>query len=244
MTLDELKAKWEAAAAEAAKDSENADLKAKAEAAKAEYDAKKAEEDQVDPDALDEDSLDEKTKAHIAKLRKENASHRTKAKDLASKLKTSDEQKKAILKAAGIEDESEKPEERVKTLTATSQQLAFRSAILEAAVEHGIAKDQLEFFEFLVQKEAGKLEENEELSDEQLAEIVAKVKKQGAGVANTSVEGDEGGNKTPAPNGGNKGVTLDQFVRMSMTQKSELYTKNPKLYEQLVTEAKAKKRLV
>ena len=244
MTLDELKAKWEAAKAKAEAAPEDADLKAAAEAAKAEYDAKKAEEDQVDPDALDEEKLDEKTKAHIAKLRKEAAGHRTKAKDLASKLKTSDEQKKAILKAAGIEDESEKPEEKVKSLTATSQQLAFRSAILEAAVEHGIAKDQLEFFEFLVQREAGKLEENEELSDEQLAEIVAKVKKQGASAANTSVESDDDEDKTPAPNTGKKGITLDQFCQMGMTKKSELYAKNPKLYEQLANEAKAKKRLV
>lgn len=244
MGLEALKAAMDQALAAAEADPKNAELVAKAQEAKAAYEealeaAGQGNGDEGDPD---ESSLDEKTKAYLAKLRKENASHRLKNKELASLKKASDERVKAILEAAGIEIESEDPETKVKSLTQTSQQLAFRNAILESAVQNGISGEDVEYYEFLITKATSELEEDEELSEEALAEIVAKVKK--AGGKSGSTTSVAGGGKTPPKPGSSGQISLDQFVRMSITEKSKLYTDKPDLYNALMAEAKAKKRLV
>ena len=240
MTLEELRLAMEAAAAEAAKAPDDETLKTKAADAKTAYEAKLSEEPSDD---LDESKQDEKTKAYIAKLRKENASYRTKAKDLASKVKSTEESKKAILKAAGIESEDDKPEEQLKTWKAQSQTHEFRAAILERALENGIGKDDLEYFEFLINKAAASLEEGEELSDEQITELAGKAKKSQKTGASTTVTGDGKGKEAPAP-GSSGTVTLDKFTAMSITQKDELYLTNRDLYISLVTEARNKRKLV
>jgi hypothetical protein len=250
MTLEELKAAWDAALAKAKAAPEDAGLKAAADAAEKAYnDAKAAEDAKSKGGSEDEDESkwDEKTKAYIKKLRDENASHRTKNKELSSSVKSERERVKAILKAAGIEEESEKPEEQVKTLTAASNQLAFRNAVLETAVKHGISGDDVEYYEFLVTKAVGELEDGEELSEEKLTELVSKVKKTGGkGAANTSVDGGKGGGGTGGqpPPGGSGAVSLDQFVRMSITEKSELYTKNPDVYTQIDDRSTKQRKLV
>jgi hypothetical protein len=250
MTLEELLKLLEAAQAAAKADPEDEDLKKAVEEAQAAYDAKKAESDDQgdpDPDKLDESSMDDKTKKYLAKLRKENAGHRTKSKDLASKVKAEQDRVKAILKAAGIESQDEKPEEQIKNLTGQTQSLAFSNAILETAVEHGIPKEGLKYFKFLVSEATGELEEGEELSDDKLAEIVAEVKKgRTAKSASSSVGGGQDGGGNPPPPGGSKtgSITLEKFCSMSISEKSALYEKNRDLYVSLMTEAKAKKKLV
>lgn len=237
-------------AAKAASDAkpEDAALKTAYEEAKAAYEAKKAEEEGGDDEGEpDESKLDEKTKAYIAKLRGENAKHRTKNKELNSKLTTTEAQKKAILKAAGIEDESENPEEKLKVTTSKNQELEFRSAILEQALENGIPKEDVKYFSFLVSEAAADLKDGEELSDEKMAEIVSDVKKRsGGGKGNTSVGNGKGGKGSgnPNPEGGNGGVTLDQFVKMNFAEKTKLYGQNPDLYNQLMSEARKQNRLV
>jgi hypothetical protein len=242
-TLEELKAAWEALVAELAKDAENAELKAKVEAAKAAYDAKAAE----DPENVLDGLTPEQLKEHIAKLRKENGSHRTKSKDLASRLATSEAQKKAILKAAGIETEDDKPEEKVKLLSSQNQQLVFDKAVVESALENGIPASQLKYYKFLLAEATNELGEGEELSDEALEAIVANVKKlgggtEGSGKKNTSVGGKE--KEPPANNGGTKEVTFEHFLAMGPIARSNLYTKNREQYEAFYAEAKAKKKLV
>lgn len=259
MTLEELLAALkEAEKASKADPSNKALAMATAQAQKA-YDDKKAEQDDEDdddeedppepkddpaPGDLDETKLDDKTKQYLAKLRKENASHRNKNKSLKDSLKGSEEKRKAILKAAGIEVDEESAEDKLAKREQELNQSAFRAAILESAVENGIGKDSLEFFEFLVSKAAADLEDGDELSDEQMAEIVAKAKKQKA-PANTTVNGGKGkNNNAPAPSGDDKTVTLAKFVRMSMGEKSKLYESNKDLYAELVAEAKAKRMLI
>lgn len=210
--------------------------------------AGQADDDDGDQE-VDEEKLDPKLKAYLAKLRKENAGHRTKNKELTSKLTVSESQKKKILEAAGIEVDTETPEEKIKVLSGETQQLAFRTAILESAVEHGIGKDNLEFYEFLVAKEVEKLKEGEELSDEQMEAIIAKVKKAagGKGGANTSVgtgADGKGGKNPPNPDKNKDGVTLEQFCRMSMMEKSKLYETNLDLYTELTAQARAQRKLV
>lgn len=240
MTLEELKAAWDAAVEKLKAAPEDEALKtAVANAEKAYKDAEAASQDDSEDDS-DESAWDDKTKAYVAKLRKENATHRNKNKELKSSVQNLTEKQKAILKAAGIESEDEKPEEKVKSLTATSQTLAFRNAILETAVKKGIASDDLEFFEFLIAKATSELEENEELSEDALDEIVKKVGAKGKGSANTSV----GAGKEQQKPGASGAITIDQFCAMSISEKSALYVKQPDLYASLLKEAKAKKRLV
>lgn len=241
MTLEALLQALEAAKLALVAAPEDEALKTAVTEAQVAYDAKKAETES-DPDKIDDSKLDEATKNYIAKLRKENGNHRTKSKDLASKLTESEARRKAILKAAGIEDESEKPEEKVKALTAETQNQAFRNAVLESAIEHGIPKDGLKYYQFLIAEATGELKEGEELDDDKLAEIVAEAKKgRTAKSANSTVDGGKGATTKPGASGE---ITLEKFCSMSITEKSKLYMEKPDLYSTLVAQAKAKKKLV
>jgi len=244
MTLEQLKAALDAALAALAADKENADLQGKAEAAQAAYDAKKAEEDGGSDDDLDESKFDEKTKAYLAKLRKENASHRTKGKELASKLTAEQKRTKDILKAAGIETEEDKPEEKIKALSEQTSNLVFRNAILTSALEQGIPKSGIKYYQYLITEASGELEENEELSDEKLKEIVAEVKKSFSGKTATSTVTGKDGKIIETPNPEAGGVTFEKFCAMGIIEKSKLYEKNPGQYEEFMKLAKSKKKAV
>lgn len=249
MNLDDLLAAMEAAQAKALAEPENKELQTAAEQAETAYNEAKAAADAAaieDPEDFDESKADEKTKKYLAKLRKENAGHRTKAKDLASKVKAVEDRNKAILKAAGIEVEEEKPEEKVKVLSEEKLNLAFRNAILESAVQHGISGEGLDYYEFLISKATSELEEGDELDDEALKAIVLKVKKQGKGPANSTVTGGQdgkGGGSAPAP-GGSGQMTLEKFCSLSIAEKSILFQKNPDEYANFMSQARAKKKLV
>lgn len=243
-TLEELLKALNAAKAASEEKPEDEALKTALATAQAEYDAKKAEEEGDPDDALDESKLDEKTKKHIAKLRKENADRRTKGKDLASKLAASEAQKKAILKAAGIETEDDKPEEKIKKLTSDNETLVFDKAVYDIALDNGIPKSGVKYLKFLISEAAAELPDGEELSEEALAKIVADVKKNHAGKG--SANSGTGGANPPPPNKGDpKEPTLEEFCAMGTLAKSELYLKNKELYERLFREAKTKnKRIV
>ncbi len=247
-TLEELLALLEEAKAKALADPTNEDLKAAEADAQTAYDEKLASGtgDPSEPsEDFDESKADEKTKKYLAKLRKENASHRTRAKDLASKAKGLEERNKAILKAAGIETEEDKPEEKVKVLSQEKSTLAFRNAVLETALEHGVPADGIKYFQYLLADATDALEEGEELSEESLAEIVAEVKKgRSKGSANSSVTTGKDGKKAPSPGGNSNTITLEKFCSMSMVEKSKLFETNQSLYTELMMQAKAKKKLV
>lgn len=238
MTLEELKAAWDAALEALKTKPEDAELVKAAADAEAAY---KAEEAKEDPKEGEEDDppkkkWDPETEKYIKKLRDENARNRTGKKE-------SDKRLKDVLKVLGVSEDSEDPTEKLKASQAETNNLAFRTAILESAIEQGIPADQLEFYEFLISKATSQLDEGEELSDEALAEIVGKVKK-AKGSANSSVSGGKDGKGDPPPGDDKGDISLDQFCRMTITQKSDLYLKKPDLYKRLKDEAKSKKRLV
>jgi len=114
----------------------------------------------------------------------------------------------------------------------------MENAILSIAVQNNIGADSLEYFQFLVSKRANELQEGEELTDEDLKPILDEVKsKQKSTQASTSVSPDQ--TKTN-PNAGSD-VTLEQFAKMGMLDKSALFRKNPQLYESLMAQARTKK---
>ena len=250
MTLEELKALWEKAQADAEAKPDDESLASAAAAAKKAYDDAKSkvdpkEDDPEDPDKIEEDKLDHKTKAYLAKLRKENASHRTKNKELGSKLQTTEAQKKAILKAAGLLDE-EKPEEKLQAATQHNETLAFRNAVLETAVSHGIPAEKLKYFQFLMADAVEGLGDGEELSDDKLDAIVKECKGGVVKKANSTVKKfDKDGKEITDPTPGDKGeMTLEKFLAMGMIDRSKLYQSHPDVYERFYKEAKAKKKLI
>lgn len=253
MTLKQLKAALDAAAAKLAEKPDDAALKAAHEAAKTAYEAAQAaaendedadENGDEDEDGeLDVSKLDPKAQKLIKNLRTENADRR-------KQLKTANEGhgklKKALIEAGLIENDEEAPEEKLKSVTAKNEMAVFNNAILEAAVEHGVRKENLKYFRFLVQERVAELEEGEELDPKELVTLAGQAKKvMGGAKKSTSVEGndDDESTETPPP-GGEGATTLDQFLRMNMSEKSALFVKNRKLYDQFMSEAKQKKLLV
>lgn len=190
-------------------------------------------------DSLDESSWDDRTKAYIKKLRKENASSRTRLNALETQFT---DMKSGLTRLAGGEGEERSPEETIAGLEEGMTQTAFQNGVLQLAIEHNIGKDQVDYFSFLVAQSVEALEEGEELDDEAIGGLVEKVRKVSGGTpAKTSVtEGDEGGSKSP----NDPGVTLDQFVGMSVAEKSKLYNEKPDLYSTLLKQAKKENRLI
>lgn len=202
---------------------------------------KSVDEQKADGDSgeLDVSKLDPKVQKLIKDLRNENAGSRKSNKALTE---SHGKLKKALVEAGIIEDDEEAPEEKLKAITAQHEVSVVNNAILETAIEHGVGKDDLKYFRFLVQEKFETLGEDEELDSDQLAELAAEARKRSGTQATGSTSVTEKG-KAPAP-GATGAVSLDQFVKMNMGEKSELYTKNPATYNQLMAEAKSKKRLL
>jgi len=152
------------------------------------------------------------------------------------------------LAAAGIVEDDEKPEEKLKTATEQNNSLAFRNAVLETAVAHGIPNEKLKYFQYLMSEAVSELEDGDELSDEKLEEIVKECKIGGGkqDKANSTVKRkDKDGNPIEDPPPGEKGdMTLEKFLRMGVVERSALYLKSPGVYEEFKKQAKAKGKLV
>lgn len=225
---------------EIAAEKEKADaLAAKAKADEEAAAAKAAAGDPAaDPAGL-ESKWDADTKKYIEKLRGEAAKNRTDKKQLNDRLTKLEGGLKSAL---GIES-NEPPEKQIENLKAQTEAQQFRSAILEAALENGIAQNQVKYFQFLVSEAASALEEGEELSDDKMAEIVKEVKKASGSPANGGGNTSVNDKNKPDPDGdaNYKDTTLEQFARLSITEKSVMYQKNPDKYGSLMKQAKEKR---
>lgn len=198
------------------------------------------------PGAEDEEGDDladfadpEKAKAEIKKLRGEAAKYRTKSKGLEGQMTALNEKFSKIQKAFGVEDEVD-PETKVTELQAKNEALAIELSISQLSRAHNITADQDKYFRFLLSEKMGSLEENEEMTDEHVAEIALEVQKF-SGKAPTST--GLNGNKKPSADSGKGALTVQAFVKMNTGEKSELYAKNPAEYTRLFSEAKEQKLL-
>lgn len=249
MDIKELRSKYKAAKTALDASPEDADLKSALEAARTAYESAldadedsddsssgKKGDDEGDDDSLDESKLDPKTQAHLKKLRRENAKHRTTAKSAAERLSALES---GIKKLGGSEDDERSAEDKLGDLQANNEGLAFKTAVLEAAIEHGVGKDDREYFEFLVAKKLNGLKENEEMNEDDFADIAKASKKSGGGKIRTSV--DDSDAQDPDKKGE---MNVDQFVKMDTVAKSVLFNSNRALYDKLFAEAKEKRRLI
>lgn len=179
----------------------------------------------------------EKVKKELKKLRRENASRRVSAKEANEKLAVTEEQLKKIKQTLGLEEE-ESPEDKIAALTAERDAMAMEMQLNSIAGELEIPAKGQKYFKFLVGEKLNELEEGEELTDEDLEEIAQEVKGMG-GSTNKPNSTGLGGKKNPPPGSGDS-MTVEQFAKMSLTEKSQLYTKNPKEYDRLFSAAKEK----
>ena len=201
----------------------------------------------------DDLGFSEKQQAYIKTLREESAKYRTKAKGLDERLSSLEGGLKGLF--GGDTDKEMTPEERIAHLEATVQQdmeqrqlekeqLESQNNLLQLSLSHGITEDNdREFFEFKLQRAMYNLEEGEHLSEEEITEIATMVKSKSAKSSTSVGAGKSAG--TPQGKAGMEGdVTLDQFVKMNMGEKSMLYRKDPTLYKTLIQAAKDENRLV
>lgn len=172
----------------------------------------------------------------IASLRKENAKHRTKNKSLEENVGRSASELKKVKEALGLsEDDQEDPKTTIANLQKQNEAAQVDLSIAELAIEHGITADKKKYFKFLLAEKIGNLEDGEEISDEDIASVVAEVK----GVSGKKQTSTGQGGKVPS--GDTSGaITVEQFGSMSLAERSEVYDKNPDLYESLMAKARAK----
>lgn len=193
--------------------------------------------------------LPESTQKYIKDLRGENAKYRNRSKTLEADLGDRDNTLAGVKKAFGFEPNKKLTQEDFDTQQNNTATAQMRSAILENAIEYSVPKDSLDYFSYLVEKKANELKEGEELSEDTLTECAKQAKtSMTGGSSKTSVStggtDDTKNPTTPNPNPGNGELGLDAFVAMGTIEKSELYGKNPDLYNRLTKEASAKRRLV
>lgn len=195
----------------------------------------------------DLDGLDDKSKAYIKKLRKENAKYRTgkKASDEAATKAQEDLAK--VKKALGLEDDETPIEDKLKASEAANAQKEFNLAVRDAAIEFSIAgKEAFEYFEFLVTKKADSLDEDGEITDDEMKEMAEKAKKfmgsggddAGSQGGKSSSTGGQGGNGKKPSNGGDT-MGAKEFSQLTFSEKGALFGKNPDLYKKLMGEAVA-----
>lgn len=176
---------------------------------------------------FDMSNLDPAVQGYIKSLRKEAAGYRTNA----NQLKTQFEDLQGRLKSVfGGEEEQFDPGEALQTLSGQAQELQFKNAILEMAVNNAIPSTGIPYFEFLLNQATSQLEEGEELEDEEVQQLILEAKqKSGQQMMQSSVSG-------PSANPSQKqGITVEQFAKMGMNDRTALYRKNPEMYSELMS---------
>lgn len=191
------------------------------------------EEPEGGEDDLGDFADPKKAMEEIKKLRKEAADRRTKAKEAETKFNALNAKLEKLSKLFGDEDEVD-PETKLKTLQEEKEALEIEASIAHLSRVYQVPVEQDDYFRFLLSQRLGALKEGEELGEDELMEVIEKVK---AVAAPGKPSGGTGlGGQKPQPGAG-EAVTVDQFKKMSTLEKSALYQKNPALYDKLRQES-------
>jgi len=186
-----------------------------------------------DDGKFDLNSLDPKVQNYIKSLRQEAAGHRT----ATNQMKMQFEDLQGRLKSVfGGETDEVPVEDRLAHLAETADTLSFQNAVLQTALSNGISGEGLPYMQFLLQQATGSLEEGEEMDEGRLAAIIEEVKSKSSRPAftNSSVGSPRG------PSNAAQNITVEQFSRMGITERTALYRKNESLYESLMQASKSK----
>jgi len=184
-----------------------------------------------------------KVKDYVKKLRQENKNYRVRSQQVEEKLSSFEKNLKKVL-GTSEEDEID-PETYIHELSQANEAQQLQLAIYETALQNGITSpESMEYFQFLFGKRLSELDEDEVLQDEDLEDIVNKAK--GFGGIQThsnSTTFNEDAEKKPE-SGKTSQISAEDFVKMSVMQKSELYRTNEMLYKRLMKEARDKKLFI
>lgn len=188
---------------------------------------------------FDVSTLPKEAQDMIKSLRAENAKHRTDKNALSARMEKIEKGLKGFLGEESDEDKD--PEVKLSKIQSEHEALSVRTAILELALEHGIGKEDLEFFEFKMSKKLSSLAEGEELSEDAFAEILGSIKGRAGNGGKAPANSSSGAGKKPDQGGSGDEVTLEQFSKMGMLEKSALYQTKPDLYNKLMADSKNSK---
>ncbi len=174
---------------------------------------------------------------NIKELREENKQRRLENTTLSEKFSGLEGSLKKVF--GGKDEEKYDPKDVIEELAMRAEQLEVENALITVAHENDIPKDKMNYFSYLLKQATDLLDEGEELPGEEFEKIVNNVKAVSAkkGAANSSV--GSGNNRTDSQ-GGTEGPTYEEFLKMDNVQKTELYRKSPKLYEQYFADSKKK----
>ncbi len=174
-------------------------------------------------------SLPEWAQKQFKDLRTENAKHRTNNNNLSTRMEKFENGFKSMF---GEQDADADPQVQLETMQGEYESVATQNAILSIALENGVVgAENVEYFQFLMDKSLNSLKEGEEMSQEQLGEILSKCSKGNNANANTSTNDGKKGGQGPDQKDGD--VTQEDFDKMGILEKSALYRSKPDLYNKL-----------
>jgi len=194
---------------------------------------------QADDDSIYSDPA--KVKELVKSLRDENAKHRNKNKDLEGRFTALEATQKKLKQALGVGEEETDPAELAKSLSTEKQALEVELGIAHLALEHGVPKDGMNYFRFLLSSKLEGLEEGAELTEDDVQAIVTEVTKVGGKKAGGGSTGIDASSRPNAD--ATSAVTAEAFAKMNLGEKSALYQKNPEQYNKLFNEAREKRLL-
>ena len=190
------------------------------------------------------DHLSESDMAYIKQLRNENATRRQEHQSLQEKMQGYDERFQAqneqlqqyqdsMKQMLGIEEELS-PQDAALHYQENYEAQEFQNSILTAAYQNGIPPENLDYFEFCIQKE---LATGNDLTEESFGQIVQNVK----GMGQSQQQSIGGFNQQPSSAQGTPAaqiqVTPEQFKKMSNADLSEMRSQNPAQYKKLLQQS-------
>jgi len=175
---------------------------------------------------FDLSKLDPSLQKYIKGLRHEAANHRTTANQIQAQFEDLQERIKSVF---GEQKEAVDPKLAVQELQQATQDLSFKNAVLETAVNHGIPASGIPYYEFLLNQAGNSLKEGEELSDEMMESILAEVKqKSGTQMMHSSVKSPQAAPSTK------QDMDVNAFSKLGMAERTRLYQQNPQKYSELM----------
>ena len=213
------------------------------------------------PDNNNIENLPEWGQKHIKELREESKGRRLKIAEMEKLVETQKteiaKQKEEILqiqagikKLTGAETEDNKGKETpendtqklLESLVAKTQQMEEERFLRDLFTNTKYQNKTLTIFVFKLQQAYENLPEGQEdVSEETLLEIQKEIHKRcriEKGPANSSVGGGPPKNDDKVDT-----ITYEEFLKMGIFRRQDLYEKNPNLYKQYVTKAKEKNEL-
>ena len=174
----------------------------------------------------------------IKELREENANRRVKNKEIEEKATKMEKQftelqDKLTKVFGGGKETEEKPEELAAKLKKETEKVKNQQRFISLAYENNIKKENIDYFRYLVEQSERTLTDGQELPKQALDDIVKKVNAVSGSNKNTTSAGGDPPKGEGAGTTNVSSVTLDEFKKMSLLERSNLYHSSAEVYNKL-----------